>query len=131
MRERDAAIIRLEQQWVAAEIAGDATQLGTLLADDCLLVDPVTGVEVCGRDAVVEAVTAGPPIVAVHCDHHVIGGGLAAAWKQAAFRTEMVGDTGVVTVTGRHLWLLRHHDQGWRIRALTFEVDPAVATQTG
>lgn len=116
------AILALEARWLSAETEGDPGALRDLLTEDCALCPP-DGPKIEGREAFIAAQAAPGEILGIRVSEAEIEGGPVHAWKTARFATRLSMEGREITVTGRHLWLMRKDGGQWRIAALSWWFD--------
>jgi len=123
LQDADRAAIRaLEADWIVAELGSDRAALERLLTHDCALCPP-DGPKAEGRQAFLDAQAAPEKILDIAIADSHIDGGPSHAWKTARFQTRLSMQGGELTVSGRHMWLMRKQDGAWRIAALSWSFD--------
>lgn len=116
------AILDLEARWLAAETGGRPERVADLLTDDCTLLTP-DGTSVQGREAFIAGMRGPFPIEAIELSGVEIHGGTHNAWKSARFTTRFDNAGAPVIIHGHHVWILRKTSAGWRVAALSYEID--------
>lgn len=116
------AIEAIHEQWMAEELAGNATAVLSLCAEDVVWMPPGAR-PLRGRQTILNWMS-GPP-VQIHdlqLSNLEIGGDGRVAWKTCEFVTAYQLNGAPPTVDrGSHLWVLHKDDDGvWRVVVATW-----------
>jgi uncharacterized protein (TIGR02246 family) len=117
------AIRRLEQRWLAEELAGNASAVLEFCTDDVVWMPPSE--RTLRGKAAVRAWLAGPPprIEDLQLSNVRIEGDGSVACKVADYQARYVpdGSSDPVTSAGSHVWVLRRGaDSTWRVALLAW-----------
>jgi hypothetical protein len=122
----DLAIRRLHDTWIEAEIRGDTEAVLSLCSEDIEWVPP-GGPSIFGRAAARELLpTPGIRILSIQVTDFVVEGAKGRAMKACRYETmfEMTA-TGIRGVArGHHAWTLEQGSHGWRVVAVSWQIDP-------
>jgi ketosteroid isomerase-like protein len=119
----DIDVVRqLEQQWLAAELAGNVAALLDLCCDDILFVPP-SGPPIRGKVAIRNWLSMPQDrIEDIRLTPITLDGDASVAFKVATFETRLAS----TTVTGTHIWVLRRQpDSTWRVALVAWSLQCA------
>ena len=117
-------LLQLHNNWIDAELRGDVEQVLKLCTDDVQFLPPDAKLVV-GKQAVREfLVTSASPLIRVDTFDVRFEASETLAFKTCRFTTDIAPtDSGRVgsTVTGIHVWLLRHVESSWLVSYVTWQ----------